>query len=66
VAVNSLAMLGADPDGERHRRAVARAIDRRERPDLGMMVHELRRNGGGPGLAVICRARPGRRPLVEV
>jgi acetyl-CoA C-acetyltransferase len=57
VALNSIAMLGADP---RHANvnggavALGHPIGASGGRILGTMVHELRRNGGGLGLAAIC------------
>jgi acetyl-CoA C-acetyltransferase len=57
VAVNSVKMLGADPERANvHGGAVAlgHPIGASGGRILGTMVHELRRNGGGLGLAAIC------------
>ncbi|HZD86464.1 MAG TPA: acetyl-CoA C-acyltransferase [Gaiellaceae bacterium] len=57
VALNSLAMLGADPDlANVNGGAVAlgHPIGASGGRILGTMVHELRREGGGLGLAAIC------------
>jgi acetyl-CoA C-acetyltransferase len=50
-------MLGADPgDGERERRRgrLGHPIGASGARIVGTLVHELRRNGGGLGLAAIC------------
>src|SRR3954454_247382 len=57
VAVNSLKMLGPDPERVNvHGGAVAlgHPIGASGGRILGTMVHDLRRNGGGLGLAAIC------------
>jgi len=57
VAVNSVKMLGADPDVANVNGgavALGHPIGASGGRILGTMVHELRRNGGGLGLAAIC------------
>jgi acetyl-CoA C-acetyltransferase len=57
VALNSLQMLGADPEiANVNGGAVAlgHPIGASGGRILGTMIHELRRNGGGLGLAAIC------------
>src|SRR5581483_4894112 len=57
VALNSLAMLGADPATANVNGgavALGHPIGASGGRILGTMVHELRRNGGGLGLAAIC------------
>ena len=57
VAVNSVKMLGADPDCANVNGgavALGHPIGASGGRILGTMVHELRRNGGGLGLAAIC------------
>ena len=57
VALNSVKMLGADPETVNvHGGAVAlgHPIGASGGRILGTMVHDLRRNGGGLGLAAIC------------
>jgi acetyl-CoA C-acetyltransferase len=57
VAVNSVAMLGADPETANVNGgavALGHPIGASGGRILGTMVHELRRNGGGLGLAAIC------------
>jgi acetyl-CoA C-acetyltransferase len=57
VALNSLKMLGADPDRANVNGgavALGHPIGASGGRILGTMVHELRRNGGGLGLAAIC------------
>ncbi len=57
VALNSLAMLGADPEAANVNGgavALGHPIGASGGRILGTMVHELRRNGGGLGLAAIC------------
>src|SRR5689334_1262206 len=57
VALNSLAMLGADPETANVNGgavALGHPIGASGGRILGTMVHELRRNGGGLGLAAIC------------
>src|SRR3954466_5762228 len=57
VALNSVAMLGADPEISNVNGgavALGHPIGASGGRILGTMVHELRRNGGGLGLAAIC------------
>jgi acetyl-CoA C-acetyltransferase len=57
VALNSLAMLEADPEKANVNGgavALGHPIGASGGRILGTMVHELRRNGGGLGLAAIC------------
>jgi acetyl-CoA C-acetyltransferase len=57
VALNSVTMLGADPDRANVNGgavALGHPIGASGGRILGTMVHELRRNGGGLGLAAIC------------
>jgi acetyl-CoA C-acetyltransferase len=57
VALNSVAMLGADPANANVNGgavALGHPIGASGGRILGTMVHELRRNGGGLGLAAIC------------
>jgi acetyl-CoA C-acetyltransferase len=57
VALNSVKMLGADPDAANVNGgavALGHPIGASGGRILGTMVHELRRNGGGLGLAAIC------------
>jgi acetyl-CoA C-acetyltransferase len=57
VAVNSVKMLGGDPDCANVNGgavALGHPIGASGGRILGTMVHELRRNGGGLGLAAIC------------
>jgi acetyl-CoA C-acetyltransferase len=57
VALNSLAMLGADAETANVNGgavALGHPIGASGGRILGTMVHELRRNGGGLGLAAIC------------
>jgi acetyl-CoA C-acetyltransferase len=57
VALNSVQMLGADPDRANVNGgavALGHPIGASGGRILGTMVHELRRNGGGLGLAAIC------------
>ena len=57
VTVNSLKMLGADPDKANVNGgavALGHPVGASGARILGTMVHELRRNGGGLGLAAIC------------
>jgi acetyl-CoA C-acetyltransferase len=57
VALNSVAMLGADPDTANVNGgavALGHPIGASGGRILGTMVHELRRSGGGLGLAAIC------------
>ena len=70
VVVNSAKMLEADPEqGECERGAVAlgHPIGASGARILATMIHELRRNGGGLGLAAICSGGgQGDALLVEV
>jgi len=57
VAVNSVKMLGVDPDCANVNGgavALGHPIGASGGRILGTMIHELRRNGGGLGLAAIC------------
>jgi acetyl-CoA C-acetyltransferase len=57
VALNSVKMLGADPEAVNVNGgavALGHPIGASGGRILGTMVHELRRNGGGLGLAAIC------------
>jgi acetyl-CoA C-acetyltransferase len=57
VALNSVEMLGADPETANVNGgavALGHPIGASGGRILGTMVHELRRNGGGLGLAAIC------------
>ncbi|MDX6401337.1 MAG: acetyl-CoA C-acetyltransferase, partial [Gaiellaceae bacterium] len=57
VAVNSVKMLGGDPDCANVNGgavALGHPIGASGGRILGTMIHELRRNGGGLGLAAIC------------
>ena len=57
VALNSIAMLGADPEAANVNGgavALGHPIGASGGRILGTMVHELRRSGGGLGLAAIC------------
>jgi acetyl-CoA C-acetyltransferase len=57
VALNSMKMLGADPETVNVNGgavALGHPIGASGGRILGTMVHELRRNGGGLGLAAIC------------
>jgi acetyl-CoA C-acetyltransferase len=57
VTVNSLKMLGADPDKANVNGgavALGHPVGASGARILGTMIHELRRNGGGLGLAAIC------------
>ncbi|MGH3023168.1 MAG: acetyl-CoA C-acetyltransferase [Gaiellaceae bacterium] len=57
VSVNSVRMLGADPEKVNVNGgavALGHPIGASGARILGTMVHELRRNGGGLGLAAIC------------
>jgi acetyl-CoA C-acetyltransferase len=57
VALNSLAMLGADPETVNVNGgavALGHPVGASGGRILGTMVHELRREGGGLGLAAIC------------
>ena len=70
VAVNSLSMLGADPETANVNGgavALGHPIGASGGRILGTMVHDLRRNGGGLGLAAICSGGgQGDAILVEV
>src|SRR5437763_11720607 len=57
VALNSVAMLGADPETANVNGgavALGHPVGASGGRILGTMVHDLRRNGGGLGLAAIC------------
>jgi acetyl-CoA C-acetyltransferase len=57
VVVNSMKMLGADPDKVNVNGgavALGHPIGASGARIVGTMVHDLRRNGGGLGLAAIC------------
>jgi acetyl-CoA C-acetyltransferase len=57
VALNSVTMLGADPETTNVNGgavALGHPIGASGGRILGTMIHELRRNGGGLGLAAIC------------
>ena len=57
VALNSLAMLGADPETANVNGgavALGHPVGASGGRILGTMIHDLRRNGGGLGLAAIC------------
>ena len=57
VTVNSLKMLGADPDKANVNGgavALGHPLGASGARILGTMIYELRRNGGGLGLAAIC------------
>jgi acetyl-CoA C-acetyltransferase len=57
VTVNSLKMLGADPEKANVNGgavALGHPVGASGARILGTMIHELRRNGGGLGLAAIC------------
>jgi len=57
VALNSVAMLGADPETANVNGgavALGHPIGASGGRIVGTMIHELRRNGGGLGLAAIC------------
>ena len=57
VALNSVAMLDADPETANVNGgavALGHPIGASGGRILGTMVHDLRRNGGGLGLAAIC------------
>src|SRR5213082_654161 len=57
VALNSLSMLGADPETANVNGgavALGHPIGASGGRILGTMIHDLRRNGGGLGLAAIC------------
>jgi acetyl-CoA C-acetyltransferase len=70
VALNSIAMLGADPESANVNGgavALGHPIGASGGRILGTMVHELRREGGGLGLAAICSGGgQGDALLVEV
>ncbi len=70
VALNSLAMLGADPETANVNGgavALGHPVGASGGRILGTMIHELRRNGGGLGLAAICSGGgQGDALLVEV
>jgi len=70
VALNSVKMLGADPERANPNGgavALGHPIGASGGRILGTMVHELRRNGGGLGLAAICSGGgQGDALLVEV
>ena len=70
VTVNSLKMLGADPEKVNVNGgavALGHPVGASGARILGTMVHELRRNGGGLGLAAICSGGgQGDAVLVEV
>jgi acetyl-CoA C-acetyltransferase len=70
VALNSVAMLGADPETANVNGgavALGHPIGASGGRILGTMVHELRRSGGGLGLAAICSGGgQGDAILVEV
>jgi acetyl-CoA C-acetyltransferase len=70
VALNSVKMLGADPETANVNGgavALGHPIGASGGRILGTMVHELRRNGGGLGLAAICSGGgQGDALLVEV
>ena len=70
VALNSLSLLGADPDiANVNGGAVAlgHPVGASGGRILGTMIHDLRRNGGGLGLAAICSGGgQGDALLVEV
>jgi acetyl-CoA C-acetyltransferase len=57
VTVNSLKMLGADPEKVNVNGgavALGHPVGASGARILGTMIYELRRNGGGLGLAAIC------------
>jgi acetyl-CoA C-acetyltransferase len=57
VVVNSMKMLGADPEKVNVNGgavALGHPIGASGARIVGTMVHDLRRNGGGLGLAAIC------------
>jgi acetyl-CoA C-acetyltransferase len=57
VTVNSVKMLGADPEKVNVNGgavALGHPVGASGARILGTMIHELRRNGGGLGLAAIC------------
>jgi acetyl-CoA C-acetyltransferase len=70
VALNSVKMLGADPERANPNGgavALGHPIGASGGRIVGTMVHELRRNGGGLGLAAICSGGgQGDALLVEV
>jgi acetyl-CoA C-acetyltransferase len=70
VALNSVQMLGADPERVNVNGgavALGHPIGASGGRILGTMIHELRRNGGGVGLAAICSGGgQGDALLVEV
>jgi acetyl-CoA C-acetyltransferase len=70
VALNSVKMLGADPETANVNGgavALGHPIGASGGRILGTMVHELRRSGGGLGLAAICSGGgQGDALLVEV
>jgi acetyl-CoA C-acetyltransferase len=70
VALNSAAMLGADPEKVNVNGgavALGHPIGASGARILGTMVHELRRNGGGLGLVAICSGGgQGDAVLIEV
>jgi acetyl-CoA C-acetyltransferase len=70
VTVNSLKMLGADPERVNVNGgavALGHPVGASGARILGTMIHELRRNGGGLGLAAICSGGgQGDAVLVEV
>ena len=70
VALNSVVMLGADPERVNVNGgavALGHPIGASGGRILGTMIHELRRNGGGLGLAAICSGGgQGDALLVEV
>jgi acetyl-CoA C-acetyltransferase len=70
VALNSVSMLGADPERVNVNGgavALGHPIGASGGRILGTMIHELRRNGGGLGLAAICSGGgQGDALLVEV
>jgi acetyl-CoA C-acetyltransferase len=70
VALNSVAMLGADPETANVNGgavALGHPIGASGGRILGTMIHDLRRNGGGLGLAAICSGGgQGDALLVEV
>jgi acetyl-CoA C-acetyltransferase len=70
VTVNSVKMLGADPEKVNVNGgavALGHPVGASGARILGTMIHELRRNGGGLGLAAICSGGgQGDAVLVEV
>jgi acetyl-CoA C-acetyltransferase len=70
VALNSLSMLGADPETANVNGgavALGHPVGASGGRILGTMIHDLRRNGGGLGLAAICSGGgQGDALLVEV